>query len=240
MLWVGGVFSSAVWGETPGGADWAPPVFLYLASALVLWGIQWRGRLLLLLIGAYGFGIEIIGESTGIPFGRYEYTGTLGPSLFDVPLALFSAWIVVTVFVMNFLLRANVPRRWWIVTGPLLMVGVDLLLEPVAIGPMDAWMWNTTGVYYGVPLTNFLGWFGVSVPIFGLLIAARYVERSGFAVAASVIVFFLVLAMVHLLWGALLVSTGIVVAALLLRKVTKAKTLNVRTSGQVDGNTDPR
>lgn len=220
MLWVGGIFSSVMWGEAPDGAGWAAPVFLYLASGLVLWNGSWRGRGLLLLVGAYGFAAEVIGESTGFPFGSYEYTGTLGPALLGTPLALFSAWIVVTAFVSGILLRTNVPRHWWVVAGPVLMVFVDLLLEPVATGPMDAWKWTATGGYYDVPLTNFLGWLGVSVPIFGLLAVFRPGDQRGMMAATSVIAFFLVLAVVHLLWGVWLAITGAAVVALILRRFT--------------------
>ena len=195
-------------------AAWAAPAFLYVASLLALWTVGWWQRILLLAIGIYGFIMEIIGESTGFPFGDYHYTDTLGPALFDVPLALISAWIVVTAFVFGLLVRLGIRRRWWVLAGPALMVLTDLVLEPIATGPMDAWIWDDSGSYYGVPMLNFVGWFLVSIPIFLLLTLFSRANRRGFAVPASVIVFFIALAAVNLIWGPLLIAlVGVAFAA---------------------------
>lgn len=210
VLWFGGIISSALWGEAPDEAKWAGPAFLYLASALILWRLRWTGRALMLTVGIYGFLLEIVGSQTGIPFGGYEYSSELGLGIFGVPIALVSAWIVISTFVVNLLLRMRVSHRWWILIGPALMVIVDLILEPVATGPMNAWEWKRSGIYYGVPATNFVGWFIVSLPIFTLLSVARMSERGGNLIASSVILFFVFIAIVHGLWGAPLVALGIV------------------------------
>ena len=219
MLWLGGVFSSAVWGKAPDGAAWAAPVFMYLAALLVLWSADWKNRVLLMLVGGYGFAAEVLGESTGFPFGHYDYTSVLGRALFDVPLALISAWILVSAFVAGALMMMGLPRRWWILAGPLMMVAVDMLLEPVATGPMNAWTWHSTGGYYGVPLTNFAGWFAVSLPIFGLMAGLDYNGLRATAPAASVIAFFIALALVHMLLGALFAAATTVVVALMIRRI---------------------
>ena len=232
MLWIGGVVSSAIWGEAPEGAAWAAPVFLYLASALVILAVGWRQRVVLLLVGAIGFAAEVVGESTGFPFGEYHYTDTLGPELFGVPIALVSAWIVITAFVVGVLIRIKLSRRWWVIAGPALMVLVDLALEPVATGPMDAWMWESTGAYYDVPVTNFLGWVAVSVPIFVLLAVTGYSERRGFIAAASVVSFFIALAVVHLIWGPLIVvsAAGVVLLAWRSLRSTRSKEAKLETT----------
>lgn len=218
ILWFGGIVSSALWDEVPEGTEWAAPTFLYIASAIVLIRLNWRNRVLFTLIGLYGFGAEVLGESTGFPFGDYSYTDTLGPALWDVPIALASAWIVITAFVANVLMRLGVPHRWWLVAGPVAMVATDLLLEPVAAGPMDAWVWESSGGYYGVPLMNFIGWFVVSLPIFGLLTASRFTARGGALIATSVIAFFLLIALFNLLWWPLAITASAVVMYLLWRR----------------------
>ncbi len=206
MLWIGGVFSSALWGEAPDSAAWAAPAYLYVAALLTLWGASVRQRVLFIAIGLFGFAVEVLGAATGVPFGEYHYTETLNPSLFDVPIALVAAWIVITAFVFGLLVRLRAPRRWWPLVGPALMVLTDFLLEPVATGPMDAWVWDSTGGYYDVPAVNFLGWFVVSVPIFSLLAAFGAPERSGFVAPVSVIAFFIALSAVNGLWGPLLIT----------------------------------
>jgi putative membrane protein len=223
LLWIGGVFSSAVWGKAPDSAAWAAPVFMYLAALLVLHTADWKNRVVLILVGGYGFAAEVLGESTGFPFGHYNYTSVLGFSLFDVPLALISAWILISAFVAGLLLMMGLPRRWWILAGPLMMVGVDMLLEPVATGPMNAWTWHSAGSYYGVPLTNFAGWFAISLPIFGLLAMLDYNSLRATVPAASVIAFFITLAIVHMLVGALLVYATTMVAALMIRRIVQRR-----------------
>lgn len=119
VLWVGGLLSYVLWDQVPDNTDWAAPVFLYLASILVLIYSGTRPGLLLLAVGVYGFVIEVIGSASGFPFGDYEYTKALGPALFDVPLALASAWIVVTAFTLFLLNVTKLDRHWWFLTGPL-------------------------------------------------------------------------------------------------------------------------
>ena len=220
VLWFGGVISSALWEESPDGTEWVAPTFLYLATMLILLQLDARHRLLLIGIGLFGFGAEVLGESTGFPFGTYSYGSALGPSLFDVPIALVSAWIVVTVFAANVLIWANVAKGWWPVAGPIVMVAIDFLLEPVATGPMDAWIWQTNGVYYGVPISNFIGWFVVSLPIFAALSAAKFRDRGGIIVSASVIAFFLIISLINMFWWPLVIATASFALLVLWRRNT--------------------
>jgi putative membrane protein len=187
---------------------------------LILLRLDARNRLLLIGIGLFGFGAEVLGESTGFPFGTYSYGSALGPSLFDVPIALVSAWIVVTVFAANVLIWANVAKAWWPVAGPIVMVAIDFLLEPVATGPMAAWSWQANGVYYGVPISNFIGWFVVSLPIFAVLSAVKFRDRGGIIVSASVIAFFLVISLINLFWWPLVIATASFAILLLWRHNT--------------------
>ncbi len=225
MLWIGGVVSINVWDTPPEGTEWAAPTFLYVASLLVLIRVSRRARIMLAAVGIFGFGAEVLGESTGFPFGQYHYTDRLGPALFDVPLALFSAWIVVSAFVVNVLLRLRLAKRWWLLTAPLTMVVVDLLLEPVAVGPMEAWAWDGDGVYYGVPAVNFLGWFLVSIPIYALLVVADYQERRGFVASSSVIVFFIVISAFSQLWWPVAIA-ALALAALGVARATSQLGIN--------------
>ncbi|MDG0866476.1 carotenoid biosynthesis protein [Candidatus Lucifugimonas marina] len=230
VLWFGGVVSSALWDEAPDGTGWAAPAFLYLASIIVIVRVKGRNRLLFYAIGLYGFVAEVIGESTGFPFGEYSYSDAFGPALLDVPIALASAWIVVTAFAVNVLQKAGVQRTWWIVAGPGVMVVIDLILEPVATGPMGGWSWQDSFGYYGVPITNFFGWFLVSLPIFGVLAMTRYSDRGGAIVSSSVIVFFLLIALINLLWWPLIITTFSLVTYLSWRRLQSHSVTN-RNSG---------
>ena len=49
-------------------------------------------------------------------------------------------------------------------TDAILMVGIDLLLDPVMV-KLGAWKWIDGGVYFGIPPQNFVGWFMYSLII---------------------------------------------------------------------------
>ncbi len=103
---------------------------------------------------------------TGFPFGHYYYT--VGPKLFLVPLligpAYFStgylAWVLATV-----LIGEVRPKGSWFTTfavpfiASFIMVAWDLSMDPTSSTIQHIWIWEQGGGYFGVPLTNFLGWF---------------------------------------------------------------------------------
>ena len=105
---------------------------------------------------------------TGFPFGHYHYTVALGPKLFLVPLLIgpayfangYFAWVIGTVLVgqvrrgSNALLTVAVPF-----IAAFVMVMWDLTLDPRASTIQHRWIWEQGGGYFGVPLTNYLGWF---------------------------------------------------------------------------------
>lgn len=194
LLWVGGVVSYLFLSGPPADAGWAAPAFLLVAAALVLFDATPRGRLALALCGGLGFGAEVLGVSTGWPFGAYAYTAALAPSVWGVPFALAAAWIIVAAVACQAASRFG-SASLRILLGALLMVAIDLLLDPVAAGPLGYWRWQTAGAYYGIPLTNFAGWLAVGLVLMGLLesLGAR-MPGSARGVGIAVVLFFTVLA----------------------------------------------
>src|SRR5881275_1295955 len=53
-----------------------------------------RQAALLVAVGLLGFGAEVLGVHTGVPFGHYHYTGGLGPTVASVPVAVGLAWMM--------------------------------------------------------------------------------------------------------------------------------------------------
>jgi putative membrane protein len=116
---------------------------------------------------------------TGFPFGHYHYTDALGPKLFLVPvvigLAYFStgylAWVLSTVLVGD-LRRGSTALTTFAVPfiASFLMVAWDLCFDPTASTIDHLWIWEQGGGYFGVPLTNYLGWF-LTVYVFFQLFA---------------------------------------------------------------------
>lgn len=74
------------------------------------------------------------------------------------------------------------------------MVALDLVVDPVAAGPLGYWRWRDGGAFYGVPLQNFAGWLAVSLLLLALFGGGP--QRSSWSrwVGESVLLFFTVLA----------------------------------------------
>ncbi len=202
ILLVGGIASTGFFEKPPAGTDWAPPTMLAVSALLVLMYFGLRGVVGLIVGGLIGFGAELIGVSTGFPFGGYEYTNVLGWSILKVPIVLIAAWILVISFTACTASMLKLRFRASMVFAPFFLVIIDLCLEPVATGSLNAWSWHSSALeyaYYGVPLTNFVGWFLVGFLAF--LPVVGTVPRQiffAFLPGALVIAFFVV---VNLLEG---------------------------------------
>jgi uncharacterized membrane protein len=105
---------------------------------------------------------------TGFPFGHYHYTDALGPKLFLVPLLIgpayfatgYLAWALSTVLVGD-VRRGSTAFTTFAApfVASFLMVMWDLCFDPTASTVGHIWIWEQGGGYFGVPLTNYLGWF---------------------------------------------------------------------------------
>lgn len=107
-----------------------------------------------------GMAAEILGANYGLIFGNYTYGENLGAKVLGVPILIGVNWIMLT-----FITGATVARwfsnRWVAgIFGALMMVVLDLLIEPVA-PKLDFWFFDTLKA----PFQNYLGWFLVALPI---------------------------------------------------------------------------
>lgn len=105
-----------------------------------------------------GFCVEVVGIRTNLLFGQYAYGEALGIKLLDVPLLIGVNWLIVTYSAG--VLAAYLPLPGFVraLVAALLMVGLDICIEPVAVH-YDFWHWQ----YDVIPLLNFKGWFAVSL-----------------------------------------------------------------------------
>ena len=129
---------------------------------------------------------EEIGVSTGLIYGPYHYTSSLGPWLGSVPVLIPLAWFVLvyTSYALANLIADRLPgglgggRRPLIVlalVGALVITALDLVVDPILSGPgFRAWVWQTAGPYYGVPIQNYVGWIATA---FMVHLACRSWER---------------------------------------------------------------
>ena len=105
---------------------------------------------------------------TGFPFGHYYYTDGLGPKLFLVPILIGPAYLgtgYLSWTLARVILGATEQRlpSYSIFSVPVLasfiMVSWDLSFDPIASTINHNWIWEQGGNYFGVPFSNFMGWF---------------------------------------------------------------------------------
>jgi putative membrane protein len=129
--------------------------------------------------------LENIGVATGFPFGEYYYTDSLGPKLGYVPLLIgpaylsvgYMAWVLATILVSD--VKRGTDNFTAFATpfiGAFIMVLWDVALDPGAATIEKRWIWEHGGGFFGVPLTNYLGWFFtvyLFMQLFALYLRAR-------------------------------------------------------------------
>ncbi len=116
--------------------------------------------LLLITIYLIGFFSEYLGVNHQLLFGSYTYGSTLGIQLAGVPLMIGFNWILLAI-VCSAVVSRYISTRWFAIPlAALLMVGLDFLIEPVAIA-FDYWTWTNQTI----PLSNYIGWFMVGLMI---------------------------------------------------------------------------
>ena len=200
VMWLGGIVSYLFKGGVPPGSEWAAPSFLALAAVLLLASAAARTRPALIAAGVLGFIVEWIGHTGGWLFGRYVYTEILAPSLLGVPVVMVSAWMVLAAYVHSRLAGRRLPWVAATAIGAGLLTAVDVVIDPLAAGPLGYWRWLDGGPLYGVPLSNFAGWFVSGALILAVMRAMLRDDeeiRGAGAVGGSIVLFFTVLAAGH-------------------------------------------
>ena len=140
-----------------------------VAHALVSRGGRFTAALLAVTAGG-GLLVEAAGVATGVPFGAYAYSDTLGPRLLGVPIVIPLAWTMMgyPALVVG---RHITGRRW---LGPLAagaaLATWDLFLDPQMVAA-GHWTWlPATGPHLlGIPVGNFAGWLIVATMMMAAL-----------------------------------------------------------------------
>jgi putative membrane protein len=118
----------------------------------------------------FGFGIELLGVSTGWPFGIYSYDPSLGPQLISVPLVVPFAWAMIAHPVLT--VARRVSGNWVFLYGGFGLMAYDLFLDPQMV-TAGRWKWEVTGSHVPftpeVPLSNAFGWLLSGMAIIALL-----------------------------------------------------------------------
>lgn len=208
VLSVGGVVTNSAESDLSVLRRSGEMLFLWIAAAVVL--VHTPTGVASLFMGAMiGFLSEVLGVTTGLPFGYYHYTDTLGFAIAGVPVVMLAAWMVLLAYAWSLASVITVRASYCRWVAALIMTAFDLLIDPVAIGPLHLWTWDQSGSYYGVPLVNFAGWFVVSWIALVPLSGQRKQHPASHLVGFAIITFFTIHAIRSELIVAALVGIGL-------------------------------
>ena len=143
-------------------------LFFTLAQCLYELGTK-KALVFLITTSVIGFLAEVLGTSTGFPFGKYYYTEFLGPKILGVPEVVPLVWFVIAY--LTFSIARNAFKLQEHSRKNLLLLAIfaafgsvawDFLIDPM-FSSYGYWVW--TGQFLplpelnGIPVTNFVGWF---------------------------------------------------------------------------------
>ena len=145
---------------------------LFGAATMLLFGLFFVGvrKTLIFFVASttISLSMELLGTSTGFPFGPYAYTDFLGYKILNhVPFSIPLSWFYMgfTAYLLANLIVARTGWRrqtlWSLLLGAYFLTVWDLSLDPsMASGHMAVqfWIWRTPGPYFGMPISNLLGW----------------------------------------------------------------------------------
>jgi uncharacterized membrane protein len=161
-----------------------PPMLFAWLHGGILWGRRGILVFFALCLSIAGT-VEKIGITTGFPFGRYFFTDVMGAKISGVPILLglaylgmgYLSWVIAS-------LTLGWEQRdltgWRVIALPgfasLVMTSWDFCMDPIWSTIVRAWIWTDGGSYFGVPISNFVGWY-VNVLIIYVLFAL-YLRRQ--------------------------------------------------------------
>ncbi len=168
-------------------------VFGALAGLLHSIGRLGKKSAILVFIASFGIslGSELLGTSSGLPFGPYSYTNQLGYKILGlVPFNIPTSWFFMlycSLAICGRLLPATddgKSRWWWALIAGLVLTAWDVSMDPAMVASVH-WLWHLPplegmplwkniligGHFYGMPLTNWLGWLLTGIVVARVMLA---------------------------------------------------------------------
>ncbi len=145
--------------------------------------LGWSGLLQFMVPAiALSLGSELLGTSTGFPFGHYAYLSGLGYKVaglvpFTIPLSWFylgfSAYLLAYSGLRAGLSRWNLGdfglKMLAVGLGAVLLTAWDLVLDPaMSQAPFPFWEFQEVGAFFGMPYRNLVGWVGTGMVFMGV------------------------------------------------------------------------
>ena len=179
---------SPAWLATPANQRVASLMFTFGGQTTVVLGaiagichaasrLNWKTALAIFVVAfSISLGAELAGTTTGYPFGPYAYTTQLGYLIggrvpFNIPTSWFFM-LYASLAICGRFLKAddgNASRWRWAVVAALVLTAWDVSMDPAMVATTH-WLWHLpahdsvarriflSDLFYGMPLTNWLGW----------------------------------------------------------------------------------
>jgi len=126
--------------------------------AVITWLGLKKSVLFLIMMSIYAISIETLAIITGYPYSQFVYTNLIGFKIFGyTPYTVPFAYV--PLFIGSIYLATLKTRTYWkiILLTAFFVLITDLVLDPAAVA-LNFWTYFDSGVFYGVPFMNFVGW----------------------------------------------------------------------------------
>lgn len=177
------------------GWTYSGPTYVVLGAAAALahlaaragWG---RAAAAFGVTSLLALGSELLGTSTGFPFGPYSYTSLLGLRILDkVPFPIPVSWAYMIYAALAIVARVLAPGddwrarvRWALLAGAVLTAW-DVAMDPAMSFVTKHWVWHVEGGFYGMPWVNWAGWYATGVVVALAMLA--FIPPSRFATGVA-------------------------------------------------------
>lgn len=156
-----------------------------VSHAVVSRGVKWAATYSAVTL-LFGYFIELLGTSTGLPFGPYDYATSIGgrdvPSIGAVPLIVPLAWTMMAypALIVAWRIVGRSGRSAVALVGAIALSAWDLFLDPQMVGE-GWWTWRETSLALPgipeIPGQNYIGWLlstALLMLVLSLLPARRF------------------------------------------------------------------
>ncbi|MFW9921371.1 MAG: carotenoid biosynthesis protein [Candidatus Thorarchaeota archaeon] len=143
---------------------WVSAVFIVVLAipsyyVLSKWVGVTKGLIIIIIFSIIPIVVESIGILTGFPYGGFHYTDRMGFKILGlVPWSVAFAFAPLVFGTITLSAQISKDARIALILSAAFLVVVDLVLDPAAV-LLNIWVWDIPGPYYGIPVTNYTGWY---------------------------------------------------------------------------------
>lgn len=155
---------------------------------------------------------ELLGTSTGFPFGHYQYLSGLGYKIaglvpFTIPLSWFYMGLA-CYLLARCGLKVNSSSSWFrhlaaLALASVLLTAWDFVLDPaMSQTAFPFWQFQESGAFFGMPYRNLTGWLGTGAVFMG--VAAIFWRKTEIQLSRPQLTLPLLVYLVNFAFGAVI------------------------------------